>query len=390
MGTAAQTAPKIQRPGLVLAGMVTALLLAGILEFGVAKAALFLIGIGLGVSLYHAAFGFTGAYRRALTEGDISGITAQAVMLGAATVLFVPVLAAGSAFGHGIVGAVAPVSVSMAFGAFLFGIGMQMGGGCASGTLFTAGGGNVRMGVVLVFFCVGCFWASLDMDWWTTLPGIGAVSLADHLGSAAAAALQLAILAAVVLGLRALGGRHHRPMWWTGQVGWRQIVRGPWPLLMAAGMLVILNFATLLIAGHPWSVTWGFTLWAAKVAVALGWDPTTSPFWSGGFQAAALARPVLSDTTSVMNIGIILGAFAAASLAGKVRPDPRIGLAPLLTAVLGGLMLGYGARLAYGCNIGAFFSGVASTSLHGWVWIAAAIPGNIVGLRLKSMLAARG
>jgi len=28
--------------------------------------------------------------------------------------------------------------------------------------------------------------------------------------------------------------------------------------------------------------------------------------------------------------------------------------------------------------------------LHGWVWIAAAIPGNIVGLRLKSMLAARG
>lgn len=41
-----------------------------------------------------------------------------------------------------------------------------------------------------------------------------------------------------------------------------------------------------------------------------------------------------------------------------------------VAAVIGGLMLGYGAWLAYGCSIGAFFSGVASGSLHGWVWIA--------------------
>ena len=57
-----------------------------------------------------------------------------------------------------------------------------------------------------------------------------------------------------------------------------------------------------------------------------------------------------------------------------------------MVAVVGGLSMGYGARLAYGCNIGAFFSGVASTSLHGWVWILAAIPGNIVGLRLRPFL----
>ena len=50
-----------------------------------------------------------------------------------------------------------------------------------------------------------------------------------------------------------------------------------------------------------------------------------------------------------------------------------------LIGVLGGLMLGYGARLAYGCNIGAFFSGVASGSLHGWVWVFAAVVGNVIG-----------
>jgi uncharacterized membrane protein YedE/YeeE len=55
----------------------------------------------------------------------------------------------------------------------------------------------------------------------------------------------------------------------------------------------------------------------------------------------------------------------------------------LLAAVIGGLLLGYGARLAYGCNIGALFSGIASGSLHGWLWLAAALPGAVLGVRLR-------
>ncbi len=53
--------------------------------------------------------------------------------------------------------------------------------------------------------------------------------------------------------------------------------------------------------------------------------------------------------------------------------------------MIDGLLLGYGARLAYGYNIGAFFSGVASGSLHGWVWIACALPGTYVGLKLRPL-----
>ena len=84
-----------------------------------------------------------------------------------------------------------------------------------------------------------------------------------------------------------------------------------------------------------------------------------------------------------MNFGLLLGAFAAASLAGAMRPSPGIALRPLLAAVIGGLAMGYGARLAYGCNIGALFSGIASGSLHGWVWLLAAIPGNAIGVWLR-------
>ncbi|MDE0000435.1 MAG: YeeE/YedE thiosulfate transporter family protein, partial [Rhodospirillaceae bacterium] len=55
----------------------------------------------------------------------------------------------------------------------------------------------------------------------------------------------------------------------------------------------------------------------------------------------------------------------------------------LAAALIGGLLLGYGARIAYGCNIGAFFSGVASSSLHGWLWLAAGFAGCAAGIRMR-------
>ena len=79
----------------------------------------------------------------------------------------------------------------------------------------------------------------------------------------------------------------------------------------------------------------------------------------------------------------MLGALAASGLAGRFGPLWRVPAKSFAAAVIGGLLLGYGARLASGCNIGAFFSGVASASLHGWVWFIAAFIGTTVGTRLR-------
>ena len=84
-----------------------------------------------------------------------------------------------------------------------------------------------------------------------------------------------------------------------------------------------------------------------------------------------------------MDFGIVLGALLASALAGRFAPNWRVPLRSASAAVVGGLMLGYGARLAYGCNIGAYFSGIASGSLHGWAWLAAAFFGNVLGTRLR-------
>ena len=373
---------RLQALGLGLGGVAAAALFIHVNGATPAKAPLVLIGLAMGVALYHASFGFTGAYRRAIIARDMTGIVAQAVMLGLAMVMFAPFLAAGEAFGRPVGGAVAPVGISMAFGAFIFGIGMQLGGGCASGTLFTVGGGSLRMVVVLVFFCLGCFAATFHMAWWWSLPDAGRVSLAAALGWPGALGLQAAGLIGALAMLRWWGATTDARLW-SGGGGWRSVFQGPWPLIWTAVALAVLNWATLVNAGHPWSITWGFTLWVAKGAAALGWDPGAQAFWSGGFQQRALGRSVLADTTTVMNMAIIIGAFAAAALTGRLRFGFQIPARSLLAAVIGGLIMGYGARLAYGCNIGAFFSGIASTSLHGWVWIVAAAAGNVIGVRLR-------
>ena len=66
-----------------VAGVGFATLLAGALLLGAdgwRLGALFGVGGLLGVTLYHAAFGFTSAYRNALVRGDDSGVGAQVVM----------------------------------------------------------------------------------------------------------------------------------------------------------------------------------------------------------------------------------------------------------------------------------------------------------------------
>ena len=63
----------------------------------------------------------------------------------------------------------------------------------------------------------------------------------------------------------------------------------------------------------------------------------------------------------------------------------RVAPGPALAAAIGGLLMGYGARLAFGCNVGAYFSGIASGSLHGWLWFAAGLVGSYLGIRLRPL-----
>jgi len=389
-------------------GVASALIVLGAAylttAFGWRQGALFLVGSGAGVVLYHAAFGFTSSWRAMIAEGRGDGLRAQMLMLAVTCAVFFPVLAKGQIFGYQMSGLVAPVGVPVVAGAFLFGVGMQLGGGCASGTLYSAGGGSVRMLATLGAFIAGSTIGALHASFWWSTPTLQPVSLVASMGLFPSLGVSLALFGAVALISWVVERRRHGVVKMRSALGpganreigvprmrpaGRAWLRGPWPLVAGALGLAAVNVATLVLAGRPWGVTSALALWGSKMLAAVGVDVAAWPYWQSAGNASALRASVLSDVTSVMDFGILLGALLAAGLAGRFAPVWRVPAMSLAAAILGGLMLGYGARIAYGCNIGAYFSGIASSSVHGWVWFAAAFVGNGIGTRLRPFFGLR-
>ncbi len=342
-----------------------------------------LIGVVAGFGLYHAAFGFTAAWRRIVTEKRGQGLRAQMILLAVACLFTYPLIAYGAPFAeYGLrSGAwVLPFGVTALIGAFLFGMGMQLGGGCGSGTLFTVGGGSTRMVITLAAFIAGSLIGTWNLPAWRGLPRIESFSLIREFGAVGAVMAILLITGTVWLVSRRIELRAHGNLEMPRQTG--GLFRGPWSHTFGIIALAFVSVATILTLGRPWGITSGFALWGAKIASFSGVDVLSWPYWSGG-RAAAVERSVFANSTSIMNFGIIFGAMSAAALAGKFSPVLRIGLKNAATAVIGGLLMGYGARLAYGCNIGAYLGGIVSGSLHGWLWGIVAFGGSAVMSNLK-------
>ncbi len=75
----------------------------------------------------------------------------------------------------------------------------------------------------------------------------------------------------------------------------------------------------------------------------------------------------------------------AAASAGLFRPTWGGGARAWLGALLGGIAMGYGARLSNGCNIGAYFSAIAVGNLSGWAWLALALAGSWIGVQMRPL-----
>jgi uncharacterized membrane protein YedE/YeeE len=152
----------------------------------------------------------------------------------------------------------------------------------------------------------------------------------------------------------------------------------PIPSVIAAGVLSAYYFG---ITGTFWAVTGEFTRWGGHLLQFVGLQPEN---W-GYFKLIHLEGTPLDRVDGVMIIGMFAGCLCAALWANNVQlrmPQHRI---RIIQAVVGGIIAGFGARLAMGCNLAAFFTGIPQFSLHAWFFALAAAAGTWFGARFTML-----
>ena len=361
----------IDRLFLALALAATAVLVALVLLDGQpASAALILGGFGLGVAFLKAEFSYTASWRRFLTRGEAGGLLGGLIVIAVCALAVVPVAALKSNFG----GAIAPLGPSLIIGAFVFGVGMQLANGCGSGTLYTVGGGSGRMLIALSFFMAGSVLGSLSLPSFLALGGVDPVLASDYLGALGRIGGDLderrAGRGADRRGARKRAARQFHAV--TQLYYRRPRHRPPVRRRVRRRRSPLERDLRLHGMGRQDRERARRRFLAGRVLAVAGPQARARGIGALRYLEPDRLRHV------VRRHG---GGRGEQAVRARAWPPVK----SLLAAGVGGLLMGWGARLGFGCNIGAFVGGVASGSLHGWVWFAAALPGCLIGISLRPL-----
>ena len=149
--------------------------------------------------------------------------------------------------------------------------------------------------------------------------------------------------------------------------GYAKLFDKQWPMWVGGLLFGVLN-VFMFAFEKAWSVADGVRNWG-------NWF-----FNSVDVTEITIINPHLYSTP-ILNFGIIAGALASALLAKqfKVRSAPT---RELSKAIIGGTLMGVGASLSFGCNIGGFFSAISALSMSGVAMMGGLMIGSLIGLKL--------
>ncbi len=160
-----------------------------------------IFGIAFGFVLQRSRFCFTASLRDPVLTGSTSLTRAVIIAFIIASIGFAAVQIGPYLAGETIPGNIKPTGIHTAIGATMFGIGMVIAGGCASGTLMRMGEGFMLQWLVIVFFVGGSVLGAYQFGWWkaTMIAGTPKIFLPDLVGFPLAFFGQLALLGVLYL-----------------------------------------------------------------------------------------------------------------------------------------------------------------------------------------------
>jgi hypothetical protein len=249
------------------------------------------------------------------------------------------------------------------------------------------GSGQSSIVFTLGGFVIGSTFYTWQYAWFTHWPAAPGLVLSAHVGWVGSWAITIALLL-VIAGISVLVQRRSTPPPVDAVPSARGVARlwrGSWPLLVGAVVLGVFAAVVFLISGGIWGVTSAFGLWGARFLQLIGLHPEHWAYYQIPAQAKTLSASVWTDKTTLTDVGIMIGAALASALGGAWVVHRHIPWRTALAAVLGGILMGIGARLANGCNIGAYLGGISTGNVAGWLWGLGALAGTWIGLKARPL-----
>eukprot|EP00768_Dysnectes_brevis_P008596 gnl/Dysnectes_brevis/788_a868_1687.p1 GENE.gnl/Dysnectes_brevis/788_a868_1687~~gnl/Dysnectes_brevis/788_a868_1687.p1 ORF type:complete len:425 (+),score=139.03 gnl/Dysnectes_brevis/788_a868_1687:451-1725(+) len=349
----------------------------------------FVIAVMLGATLLFTSYGFTGTYRR-LMAGHAAEAVSHTILIMITTITFAVTIALfGEALGISAADQGAPASWFVPVGGLLFMLGMQISGGCASGHVTNAGEGEAPSWIAMIGFAVGASLMVLAMPYLEDTSSAATIVLFDaqHLGLlwGTLGSIGICMLLAVAY-LKATQSDLHEVLRVIKTPRGRSFVSGPWSMIAGILVMAVLNALMLALTGGTWGASGPFFWLPARILTYLGVDLTTTRYWGKASRAAGLTHPISSNAGCMSDWGMILGAGAVASLAGRWGSGWKaVSARGWVGGLLGGALLGVGSRVGYGCNVGAGVSAISATSVHAWMWLGGGLIGTLIGVNLRPL-----
>ena len=147
-----------------------------------------------------------------------------------------------------------------------------------------------------------------------------------------------------------------------------RLLKKPWPYWAGGIILGFLNIFLLFGTGAAWKITTSFLYLGIGFLNKLGINTGNWYYFKTYGTGLSDGETYFNNSLMIMAIAMILGSLISVLLASEFRFKKIKDKKQLIFALSGGIIMGYGTRLSFGCNVGAYFSAIPSLSLHGWVF----------------------
>ncbi|NYE56499.1 YeeE/YedE family protein [Carboxydothermus ferrireducens] len=267
-------------------------------------------------------------------------------------------------------------------GGILFGFGMVWAGGCAGSTLVRMGEGQLAAFLTFIFMFFGTFLGTYLFNFiWEMVISFKPVYLPETLGWLNAILLQLFLIVLIILVFYFWEKKQEDlaevELEWEDTPFWKR----PWPYLVGALFFAVFSGLIFYFSVKVWRVNTVFSFWGLWLLKSLGINIENWKFLALSSHRQIYENGFGALVFNFVNFGVIAGGFLASSISGEFRIRKIRKPIQFWGSILGGFLMGIGARLSFGCSIGAFIGGIASFSLHGWLFFAGLLVGAFLGTR---------